>query len=135
MQLHPSTLIENEKYVLEVRDKSTNNIKEVYHGKRKITTLDKIDEDGVYNSLWFVDVELIYVNYVNYAPPKLKRQQHISYSDLQSQIVKQNGFEFILNDDEEVIFYDFEFYEKLLLPKLLENTADNYSTCETWSYV
>jgi len=125
MRLHPSALIDNEEYIIEI--KSVNNeIKHVYKGKRKVTSVDKINEEGLYDSLWFLDLDVIYINnYITLKPPKLKRSTNICYTDLQYSLVRQNGKEIKLcdteDDDEEITFYDCDYYEKCVLPKLEKN--------------
>jgi hypothetical protein len=117
MKLHPSALIENEEYIIEVRDDTACNIKNVYKGKRRINSLDKIDDEGVYNSVWFIDLNLIYMNNSDIKPPKLTRTSNPNMVDL----IFQQGKEFILNDkEEEITFYDCYFYENVILPILDE---------------
>jgi hypothetical protein len=132
MRLHPSALLDNEDYIIEIKNDS-NDIKHVYKGKRKITSDDKINEEGVYHSLWFVNLTIIYINEnITLKPPKLKRSRNISYSDLSSILLCQNGRKFELHeaeeDNEEITFYDSEYYETCVLPKLVTKNTINLST-------
>jgi hypothetical protein len=132
MRLHPSALLDNEEYTIEIKNTS-NDVKHVYKGKRKITSEDKINEEGVYHSLWFVDLTIIYINEnITLKPPKLKRCRNISNNDLSSSLLCQNGREFelteVVEDNEEITFYDSEYYEKCVLPKLVTENMNNKLT-------
>ena len=132
MRLHPSALLDNEEYIIEIKNTS-NDVKHVYKGKRKITSEDKINEEGVYHSLWFVDLTIIYINEnITLKPPKLKRCRNISNNDLSSSLLCQNGRKFELHegeeDNEEITFYDSEYYETCVLPKLVTENMKNTST-------
>jgi hypothetical protein len=132
MRLHPSALLDNEEYIIEIKNDS-NDIKHVYKGKRKITSDDKINEEGVYNSLWFVDLNVVYINEnIILKPLKLKRSTNICYTDLQYSLFRQNGKEFKLceadEDEEEITFYDCDYYETCVLPKLVTKNTINLST-------
>ena len=132
MRLHPSALLDNEEYIIEIKNIS-NDVKHVYKGKRKITSEDKINEEGVYHSLWFVDLTVIYINKnITLKPHKLKRCRNISNNDLSSSLLCQNGREFelseVVEDNEEITFYDSEYYETCVLPKLVTENMKNTST-------
>jgi hypothetical protein len=129
MRLHPSALLDNEEYIIEVKNK-TNDIKHVYKGKRKVTTVDKINEEGIYNSMWFIDLDVIYINAnIKLKAPRLKRSNHMSYDNLEYILYQQSGREFKLcdseKDEEEITFYDCDYYEKCVLPKLETNITNN----------
>jgi len=130
MRVHPSALIDNEQYIIEIKNKN-NDIKHVYKGKRKVTSADKINEEGLYNSLWFLELDVIYINQnIILKPLKLKRSTNICYTELQYSLLRQNGKEIKLcdaeEDEEEITFYEFDYYEKYLLPKLT-NYVNNVS--------
>lgn len=132
MRLHPSTLIDNEEYIIEVKNK-TNDIKHVYKGKRKVTPLDKTNEEGIYNSIWFSNLDVVYVNNsLKLKAPRLKRSNHISYDDLEYILFKENGKKFNLCDaedsEEEITFYDCDYYEEYVLPNLNINITNNLTT-------
>jgi hypothetical protein len=132
MRLHPSALIDNEEYIIEVKNK-TNDIKHVYKGKRKVTSVDKINEEGVYDSLWFINLDVIYINdKIKIKAPRLKRSTNISHTDLQYMLFQQSGKEFKLcdaqQDEEEVTFYDCDYYEEYVLPNLEKNNANTLTT-------
>jgi hypothetical protein len=132
MRLHPSALIDNEDYIIEIKNKS-NDIKHVYKGKRKVTSADNINDEGIYNSLWFTNLEIIYVNEnIILKPPKLKRSTNVCYTDLQYMLFQQSGKEFKLcdagQDEEEVTFYDCDYYETHVLPVLVTENMKNKST-------
>jgi hypothetical protein len=132
MRLHPSALIDNEEYIIEVKNK-TNDIKHVYKGKRKVTTADKINEEGIYNSMWFTELDVIYVNdSIKLKAPRLKRSNNVSYDDLEYILSQQSGKEFKLCDaeenEEEILFYDCDYYEKCVLPKLGVKIINNLPT-------
>ncbi len=130
MRVHPSALIDNEQYIIEIKNKN-NDIKHIYKGKRKVTSADKINEEGLYNSLWFLELDVIYINQnIILKPLKLKRSTNICYTELQYSLLRQNGKEIKLcdaeEDEEEITFYEFDYYEKYLLPKLT-NYVNNVS--------
>ncbi len=134
MKLHPSALLDNEEYIIEIKNK-TNEIKHVYKGKRKITSADKISEEGLYNSLWFIDLDIIYINHnIILNPPKLKRSTHMYYTELEYILFQQNGKNFKLLDDEEdenneeITFYDSDYYLKCVSPKLVTKKMNNTTT-------
>ena len=132
MKLHPSALIENEYYIIEVKSKS-NDIKHVYKGKRKITSVDKINEEGIYNSIWFTNLDVIYINdNVKLKAPRLKRSSHMNYNELEYVLFKQNGKEIKLcdteEDEEEITFYDCDYYEEYVLPNLETNITNSVTT-------
>jgi hypothetical protein len=129
MRLHPSVLIDNEEYIIEVKNK-TNDIKHVYKGKRKVTSVDKINEEGVYDSLWFFNLDVIYINdKIKIKAPRLKRSTNISHTDLQYMLFQESGKEFKLchaeEDEEEITFYDCDYYEEYVLPNLEKNITNN----------
>lgn len=129
MRLHPSALLDNEEYIIEIKNK-TNDIKHVYKGKRKVTPADKINEEGVYHSLWFVDLNVVYVNEnITLNPPKLKRGRNMSNNDLSCTLLCQNGRKFELHeaeeDEDEITFYDCEYYDDYVLPKLVAKHMKN----------
>jgi hypothetical protein len=132
MRLHPSALIDNEEYIIEVKNK-TNDIKHVYKGKRKVTSVDKINEEGVYDSLWFINLDVIYINdKIKIKAPRLKRSTNISHTDLQYMLFQESGKEFKLcdagQDEEELTFYDCDYYETHVLPVLVTENMKNKST-------
>lgn len=132
MRLHPSALIDNEEYFIEIKNK-TNDIKHVYKGKRKVTSVDKINEEGVYDSLWFTNLDVIYVNdKIKIKAPRLKRSNNVSYDDLEYILSQQSGKEFKLcdaeQDEEEVTFYDCDYYKEYVLPNLEKNIANTLTT-------
>ena len=133
MRLHPSALIDNEYYIIEIKNK-TNDIKHVYKGKRKVTSIDKINEEGLYHSVWFTNLDVVYINHnIILKPPKLKRSTNISCSDLQYTLFQENGKEFKLcdteeNEEEEITFYDSDYYEEYVLPYLEKNITNNLTT-------
>jgi hypothetical protein len=133
MRLHPSALIDSEQYIIEVKNK-TNDIRHVYKGKRKVTTIDKINEEGIYSSIWFTNLDVVYVNdNIKLKAPILKRNSHISYNELENILSQQNGKEFKLCDTEEneeeiITFYDCDYYEEYVLPNLEKNITNNLTT-------
>ena len=132
MRLHPSALIDNEEYFIEIKNK-TNDIKHVYKGKRKVSSVDKINEEGVYDSLWFINLDVIYINYkIKIKAPRLKRSTNISHTDLQYMLFQESGKEFKLchaeEDEEEITFYDCDYYEKHVLPVLVTENMKNKSS-------
>lgn len=130
MRLHPSALIDNEEYIIEIKNK-TNDIKHVYKGKRKITSEDKINEEGVYHSLWFTNLDVVYINRnIILNAPKLRRSTNISSTDLEYILFKENGKKFNLCDseedeEEEITFYECDYYEEYVLPNLDTNITNN----------
>jgi len=129
MRVHPSALIDNEEYIIEIKNK-TNDIKHVYKGKRKVTPVDKTNEEGVYDSLWFINLDVIYINdKIKIKAPQLKRSTNISSTDLQYMLFQQSGKEFKLcdaeEDEEEITFYECDYYEEYVLPNLEKNITNN----------
>jgi hypothetical protein len=132
MRVHPSALIDNEEYIIEIKNK-TNDIKHVYKGKRKVTPVDKTNEEGVYDSLWFINLDVIYINdKIKIKAPRLKRSTNISHTDLQYMLFQESGKEFKLcdagQDEEELTFYDCDYYETHVLPVLVTENMKNKST-------
>ncbi len=132
MRLHPSVLIDNEHYIIEIQNKNSE-IKHVYRGKRKVNSGDKISEEGIYDSLWFTNLEIIYINdNITLKVPRLKRSSHMCYTELEYMLFQQNGKKFNLceteEDEEEVIFYDCYYYENCILPKLVTRNMNNTTT-------
>ena len=132
MRLHPSALLDNEQYIIEVKNK-TNDIKHVYRGKRKINSADKINEEGIYNSIWFTNLDVIYINdNIKMKAPRLKRSSNVSYDDLEYILSQQSGKKFNLCDaedsEEEITFYDCDYYEEYVLPNLNINITNNLVT-------
>lgn len=127
MKLQPSALIDNEQYIVEVKNQN-NEIKHVYVGKRIVSSKDKINEEGIYETVWFVELNIIYVNSnIKLKTPTLKRTICVHYTDFEHNLIRQNGKEFILNDlneDEKITFYDCEFYNDYVLPKLQINNMN-----------
>lgn len=128
MKLQPSALIDNEQYIVEVKNQN-NEIKHVYVGKRVVNSKDKINEEGMYQSLWFVELSIVYVNSnIKLKIPSLKRSMRVHYSDYEHSLVLQSGKEFILDEsneeDEQITFYDYEFYNEYVLPKLQTNSMN-----------
>ena len=132
MRLQPSALIDNEEYMIEIKNK-TNEIKHVYKGKRKVTSVDKISEEGIYNSIWFIDLGIIYINHnIKMKAPKLKRSNNVSYDDLEHMLCQQSGKEFKLyeteENEEEITFYDCDYYQEYVLPNLHVKIINNLPT-------
>jgi hypothetical protein len=133
MRLHPSVLIDNEEYIIEIQNKNSQ-IKHVYRGKRKVNLADKISEEGIYDSLWFTNLEIIYINdNITLKVPRLKRSSHMCYTELEYTLFQQNGKKFNLceteeDEEEEVIFYDCYYYENCILPKLVTTNMNNTTT-------
>lgn len=105
IEIHPACLKDNEEYIIEKKYNEDNIL--LYKGIRKVTSLDMINPEGLYEKLHFVNVELLSKkqnmdNMPKLDPPELKRSTKITpeYSD----IVQQLGSSFDIEDD--VKFYD-----------------------------
>ena len=105
IEIHPACLKDNEEYIIEKKYNEDNIL--VYKGIRKVTSLDMINSEGLYEKLHFVNVELLSKkqnmdNMPKIDPPELKRSTKITpeYSD----ILQQFGSSFDIEDD--VKFYD-----------------------------
>jgi hypothetical protein len=105
MEIHPACLKDNEEYIIEKKYNDDNIL--LYKGIRKVTSLDMINPEGLYEKVHFVNVELLskkqnIENMPKLVPHNLKRSTHINpeYSD----IVQQLGSSFDIEDD--VKFYE-----------------------------
>ena len=105
MEIHPACLKDNEEYIIEKKYNDENIF--LYKGIRKVTSLDMINPEGLYEKVHFVNVELLSQkqnmnNMPKLVPHNLKRSRHISseYSD----IVQQMGSSFDMDDN--IKFYD-----------------------------
>ncbi len=105
MEIHPACLKDNEEYIIEKKYNDENIY--LYKGIRKVTSLDIINPEGLYEKVHFVNVELFSEkknidNMPKLVPRELKRSTHITpeYSD----ILEQLGTSFDIEDD--VKFYD-----------------------------
>ena len=105
IEIHPACLKDNEEYIIEKKYNEDNIL--LYKGIRKVTSLDMINPEGLYEKLHFVNVELLSKkqnmdNMPKLDPPELKRSTKITpeYSD----ILQQFGSSFDIEDD--VKFYD-----------------------------
>jgi hypothetical protein len=105
MEIHPSCLKNNEEYIIKQKYNDDNIF--VYKGIRKVTSLDVINPDGLYEKLHFVNVELLYKKQNMDTMPKLipcelTRSKRITpeYSD----ILEQFGASFDIDDN--LTFYD-----------------------------
>lgn len=105
MEIHPACLKDNEEYIIEKKYNDDNIF--LYKGIRKVTSLDMINQEGLYEKLHFVNVELLSEkknidNMPKLVPRELKRSTHITpeYSD----IVQQLGTSFDMEDN--IKFYD-----------------------------
>jgi hypothetical protein len=105
IEIHPACLKDNEEYIIEKKYNEDNIL--VYKGIRKVTSLDMINPEGLYEKLHFVNVELLSKkqnmdNMPKIDPPELKRSTKITpeYSD----IVQQLGSSFDMDDNLK--FYD-----------------------------
>jgi hypothetical protein len=105
MEIHPACLKDNEEYIIEKKYNDDNIL--LYKGIRKVTSLDMINSEGLYEKVHFVNVELLskkqnIENMPKLDPPELTRSTHIKpeYSD----ILEQLGSSFDIEDD--IKFYD-----------------------------
>jgi hypothetical protein len=105
MEIHPACLKNNEEYIIEKKYNDDNIL--LYKGIRKVTSLDMINPEGLYEKLHFVNVELLSEkknmdNMPKLVPRELTRTTHITpeYSD----IVQQLGSSFDMDDN--IKFYD-----------------------------
>jgi hypothetical protein len=105
MEIHPACLKDNEEYIIEKKYNDDNIL--LYKGIRKVTSLDMINPEGLYEKVHFVNVELLskkqnIENMPKLDPPELTRSTHITpeYSD----ILEQLGSSFDIEDD--IKFYD-----------------------------
>lgn len=105
MEIHPACLKDNEEYIIEQKYNDDNIY--LYKGIRKVTSLDMINPEGLYEKLHFVNVELLSKkqnmdNMPKLDPPQLTRSTRITpeYSD----ILEQLGTSFDIKDD--ITFYD-----------------------------
>jgi hypothetical protein len=108
IQIHPACLKDNEEYIIEKKYNDDNIL--VYKGIRKVTSLDMINPEGLYEKVHFVNVEMLSKkqnmdNMPKLIPRELTRSTHITpeYSD----ILEQLGTSFDIEDD--VKFYDRDF--------------------------
>ena len=105
MEIHPACLKDNEEYIIEKKYNKDNIY--LYKGIRKVTSLDMINPEGLYEKVHFVNVELLskkqnIENMPKLDPPELTRSRKITpeYSD----ILQQLGSSFDIEDD--IKFYD-----------------------------
>jgi len=119
MEIHPACLKDNEEYIIEKKYNDDNIF--VYKGIRKVTSLDIINPDGLYEKFHFVNVELLYKKQnmdtmPKLIPGKLTRSRRITpeYSD----ILEQLGSSFDIEDD-------IKFYEKDNQVVIVENENEN----------
>uniref|UniRef100_A0A6C0DF38 Uncharacterized protein n=1 Tax=viral metagenome TaxID=1070528 RepID=A0A6C0DF38_9ZZZZ len=105
IETHPACLKDNEEYIIEKKYNDDNIF--VYKGIRKVTSLDIINSEGLYEKLHFVNLELLSKkqnmdNMPKLEPGELKRTTHIrpEYSD----ILEHLGSSFDIEDD--VKFYE-----------------------------
>jgi len=106
MEIHPSCLKDNEEYIIEQKYNDDNI--SVYKGIRKVTSLDMINPEGLYEKVHFVNIELLSQKQNTDTMPKLvphnlKRTTHISTE--YSNILEQFGASFDMDDN-------LTFYEK-----------------------
>ncbi len=106
MEIHPACLKDNEEYIIEKKYNDDNIF--VYKGIRKVTSVDSINSEGLYEKIHFVNVELLSKkqnmdNMPKLVPSELKRSTHMKpeYSD----ILQQLGSSFDMEDN-------VKFYEK-----------------------
>jgi hypothetical protein len=106
MEIHPACLKDNEEYIIEKKYNDDNIF--VYKGIRKVTSVDSINSEGLYEKLHFVNVELLSKkqnmdNMPKLVPSELKRSTHMKpeYCD----ILQQLGSSFDMEDN-------VKFYEK-----------------------
>uniref|UniRef100_A0A6C0HAR9 Uncharacterized protein n=1 Tax=viral metagenome TaxID=1070528 RepID=A0A6C0HAR9_9ZZZZ len=105
MEIHPACLKDNEEYIIEKKYNEDNIL--LYKGIRKVTSLDMINPEGLYEKVHFVNVELLskkqnIENMPKLNPPELTRSTHITPE--YSGILEQLGSSFDIEDD--VKFYD-----------------------------
>ncbi len=105
MEIHAACLKDNEEYIIQKKYNDDNIL--LYKGIRKVTSLDMINPEGLYEKVHFVNIELLskkqnMENMPKLVPHNLKRSTHISpeYSD----IVQQLGSSFDMDDN--IKFYD-----------------------------
>ena len=105
MEIHPACLKDNEEYIIEKKYNEDNIL--VYKGIRKVTSLDMINPEGLYEKLHFVNVELLTEktnmnNFPKLEPSELKRTTHISPE--YTGILEQLGSSFDIEDN--IKFYE-----------------------------
>jgi len=105
MEIHPACLKDNEEYIIEKKYNDDNIL--LYKGIRKVTSLDMINPEGLYEKVHFVNVELLskkqnIENMPKLDPPELTRSTHITPE--YSGILEQLGSSFDIEDD--IKFYD-----------------------------
>jgi hypothetical protein len=105
MEIHPSCLKDNEEYIIEQKYNDDNVY--LYKGIRKVTSLDVINPEGLYEKLHFVKVELLSQKQNTDTMPKLiptelTRSKRITSE--YSNILEQLGSSFDM--DENLTFYD-----------------------------
>ena len=105
MEIHPACLKDNEEYIIEKKYNDDNIL--LYKGIRKVTSLDMINPEGLYEKVHFVNVELLskkqnIENMPKLVPHNLKRTTHISPE--YTGILEQLGSSFDIEDD--VKFYE-----------------------------
>lgn len=105
MEIHPACLKDKEEYIIEKKYNEDNVF--VYKGIRKVTSLDIINPEGLYEKVHFVNLELLtekknIETMPKLVPDELKRTTHITreYTD----ILQQLGASFDIEDD--IKFYE-----------------------------
>jgi hypothetical protein len=106
MEIHPACLKDNEEYIIEKKYNEDNIY--LYKGIRKVTSLDVINPEGLYEKLHFVKVELLSQKQNTDTMPKLipgelTRTKRITSE--YSNILEQLGSSFDMDDN-------IKFYEK-----------------------
>lgn len=115
MEIHPACLKDNEEYIIEKKYSDDNII--VYKGIRKITSIDNINPEGLYEKIHFVNVELLSEKKNLETPSKLIPRKLIRSTNITpeyGEIIKQFGTSFDIEDD-------IKFYEREMVT--LENSV------------
>jgi len=105
MEIHPSCLKDNEEYIIEQKYNDDNI--SVYKGIRKVTSLDIINPEGLYEKLHFVNIELLSKKQNMDTMPKLvpgELTRSIRITPEYSNILEQFGASFDMDDN--LTFYD-----------------------------
>jgi hypothetical protein len=105
MEIHPACLHDNEEYI--IQRKYNENAIIVYKGIRKVTSIDKINSDGLYEKLHFKNVDVLFqkIN-IETLPdiksPELKRAAQVEKEFID--ILQEHGGSFDVDDNLK--FYD-----------------------------
>ena len=120
MEIHSSSLVNNEIYIIEEKNKINNTVN-ILKGIRKESKLDYINkEEYNYEIIWFINVETIKQCTTNsyIQIPKLMRRindyNNTMYDEeinLKKEMYEQNGMCFNTND---IHIYDYDMYMNLL---------------------